>query len=70
MIYKCMEDVRCRSNKIALVLNKATHYGTRPLPPEFADLDREWDELADIYQNPTKYPALTKGGVEVKEAAL
>ena len=70
MIYKCMEDIRCRSNKIALVLNKATRYGRRPLPPEYADLQREWDELADIYQNPTKYPALTKGGVEVKEAAL
>lgn len=65
MIYKCMEDVRCRSNKIALVLNKATHYGTRPLPPEFADIDREWDELAKI-----KPADFVKGGVEVKEATL
>lgn len=65
MIYKCMEDIRCRSNKIALVLNKATNYGRRPLPPEFADLDREWNELAKI-----KPADFVKGGVEVKEAAL
>lgn len=64
MIYKCMEDIRCRSNKIALVLNKATRYGRRPLPPEFADLGREWDELAKI-----KPADFVKGGVEVKEAA-
>lgn len=70
MIYKSLEDVRCRSNKIARVLNEATHYGRRPLPKEFADLGREWDELAAIYQSPTKYPELFKGGVEVVEADI
>lgn len=62
MLYKSLEDVRCRSNKIALKLNEATHYGRRPLPPEFADLAREWDELADI-----KPADFVKGGVEVVE---
>lgn len=61
MLYKSLEDVRVRSNQIGYSLNEATHYGRRPLPPEFADLDREWNELAAIYRNPTKYPALFKG---------
>lgn len=64
MLYKSFEDVRVRSNQIGYSLNEATHYGRRPLPPEFADLDREWNELAAIYQNPAKYPALFKGGAK------
>ena len=66
MTYNCMNDVRIRMNRVAIKLNEATYYGRRPLPKEFADLRREWRELADIK------PADFKGGsagVEVKEAA-
>ena len=48
MLYKDMNEVRIRMNQIAVKLNAATNYGRRPLPKEFADLDREWNELADI----------------------
>lgn len=59
MTYNNMNDVRIRMNVIALKLNEASNYGRRPLPPQFADLHREWLALADIK------PAEFKGGTTV-----
>ncbi|MBR3746997.1 MAG: hypothetical protein IKN27_08570 [Selenomonadaceae bacterium] len=63
MLYTNMNDVWLRANQIAIILNEATNYGRRHLPPEFNDLSREWHELADI-----KPADFIKGGVEIVEA--
>ena len=63
MIYTDLNDVRIRMNRIGVKLNEATDSGRRPLPDEFADLHREWRELADI-----KPADFLTGGVEVTEA--
>ena len=63
MLYTCMNDARIRANIIGVKLNEATNYGRRPLPPEFADLSREWRELAVL-----KPADFLTGGVEVAEA--
>ena len=61
MTYTNMNDVWLRSNKIALILNEATKYGRRPLPPQFNDLHNEWRTLANIK------PADFKGGSTIVE---
>lgn len=65
MIYRNMNDIRIRANKIADILNQATNFSRQPLPEEFNDLDREWLDLVFIK------PCDVKGNsVEVKEAIL
>jgi len=64
MKYVCLNEVRRRMNKIGAELNIATSYGRKELPAEFADKNREWHELCDIYMK----PALLASGVEIREA--
>lgn len=68
MIYTCLNDIRIRANKIGDMLNEVTDYGRRPLPDDFADFDREWHELAKIFQRPTEHSELFRGDIEVAEA--
>lgn len=65
MIYSTPNEIRRRLNELALIRHEATHYGRRPLPPKFADLQREIDELRTLYQDRSWW---SKGKtVEVKE---
>lgn len=64
MIYRNMNDVRIRANKIANILNQATNFSRQPLPDEFNDLDREWHDLVSIKPIDVK-----NNSVEVKEAS-
>lgn len=66
MFYRDLNDIRQRSNVLGVILNRATNYGRRPLPEQFADIRRELDELNHVWQN----TALIKDGVEIAEAIL
>lgn len=65
MIYRNMNDVRIRANKIANILNQATNFSRQPLPDEFNDLDREWHDLVSI-----KPKDVIGGYIDVKEGLL
>ncbi|MBR6713198.1 MAG: hypothetical protein IKI76_09430 [Selenomonadaceae bacterium] len=66
MFYRDLNEIRCRSNLLSVILNEATNYSRRPLPAEFADVKREWDELTYIWQQPVRLGS----GVEIAEANL
>ena len=66
MLYTNLNDVRIRLNRLGYILNEATRYGRRPLPNEFADIEREHNELMKIYMQ----PSLLKDGVEIKEVLV
>jgi hypothetical protein len=65
MIYFCMEKIRCRMNLLSCKLNEGTKSGRRPLPPLYADIQREWLELVSAWMN----PAAVKDGVDIKESS-
>ena len=73
MLYHSLEEIRARANPLGRELNAATNYGRQPLPKQFADKQREWCELAEIYTHPSlwfKNPErLIKGAIEVVEAS-
>lgn len=64
MLYTDLNDVRIRLNKLGYKLNEATRYGRQPLPAEFADIEREHNELMKVYMK----PYLLKEGVEIVPA--
>ena len=66
MLYTNLNDVRIRLNRLGYRLNEATRYGRQPLPAEFADIEREHNELMKIYMQ----PSLLKDGVEIREVLV
>lgn len=64
MFYHDMEQVRCRLNRLAVILNEGTDYARRPLSATLADFKREYDELISIYGKPDRL----KDGVFVAKA--
>lgn len=64
MLYTDLNDVRIRLNNLGYKLNEATKYGRQPLPAEFADIEREHNELMKVYMKPN----LLKEGVEIVPA--
>lgn len=64
MFYHDMNQIRCRLNRLGVILNEGTDYARRPLPATLADFKREHDELIGIYGKPDRL----KDGVFIAEA--